>query len=121
MDIVNLITGLGIGAVLVAIIGWLKDRRKIASDTNLTDVQTLQNKLIYLEKVIDNIDKHNDRLQKDLEEVEARERERVKRIRELEDEVHSLRMNSRALEEQCARLSSKLTEFLGTEGSNKPK
>lgn len=116
MDIVNLITGLGVGAVLVAIVNWLKDRRKISSDVNLTDVQTLINKLAYLEKVIENIDKHNDRLQADLLEVENRERQRVVRIRELEDEVHSLRMNSRALEEQCARLSSKLAEFLTSEG-----
>ena len=59
-DVVNLVTGLGIGAVLVAIVGWLKDRRKLASDVNLTDVQTLQSKLAYLEKVIENIDAHTD-------------------------------------------------------------
>lgn len=115
-DIVNLITALGIGALLTAIVGWLRDRRKIASDVKLTDMETLQKQLTYLEKVIENIGEHNERLRKDLDDYEERERRRVQRIRELEDEVDRLRHGLRGMEQQCERLSSKLAEFLTTEG-----
>lgn len=112
MDIAQLITAFGVGGIAVAIIGWLKDRRKIHSDADLTDVQTLINKLAYLEKVIENIDKHNDRLQADLDASEERERKRIQRIRELEDEVDTLRRGLRNMEAQCERLSERLSEFL---------
>lgn len=116
--IVEIITALGIGALLTALVGWLKDRRKIASDVRLTDMETLQKQLAYLEKVIENVGKHNDRLQADLTRAEEREQTRVQRIRELEDEVDRLRRSFRDMEEQCARLSTKLAEFLTTEGEH---
>lgn len=114
--IVELITALGIGALLTAIVGWLKDRQKIASDVKLTDMETLQKQLAYLEKVIENIGNHNDRLRKDLDDYEEREKKRIDRIRELETEVDTLRRGLRTMESQCERLSTRLAEFLAPEG-----
>lgn len=116
--ILELITALGIGGLLPVIVGWLRDRRKILSDVKLTDMDSLQKQLTILEGVIKSVEAHNDRLRKDLSEYEDREHRRIQRIRELEEEVHSLRTNVMTLENQCQRLSTKLSEFLHTEGQS---
>ncbi len=118
-------------AGVAALLGWWSDRRKkaaeaarlnaeaevaeqsVAANVNLSNVASLQAQLVYLEKIIENIGKHNDKLQSEIEAAEERERKWVARVRELEEEVAQVRKNAAVLQEQCDKLERKLTEMAG--------
>lgn len=119
------ITALITGGVINALIGWIKDRKTVHATARLTDVQTLQAKLSYVEAVAEYLQKHNDRLQIDYEESEERNRKMRERVTTLEteldkirrsaqqtqDELERVRESATRTQEECEALSAKLAEL----------
>lgn len=116
------ITAIGGAAVIAAVLTYLADRRRkqaegrVAQGTVHAGIVTgnmaaLQAQLAYLEKIIDNVDKHNTKLQRELEEAEERERKWAGRVRELEEEVASLKRSSAAVTERCEALESRIRQL----------
>lgn len=101
------------GGALTTLLNWLRDRKKDAATAKLTDVQTLQAKLAYVEGVAEYLQKHNDRLQEDYEASEERNRSLRKRVSELEIEVDSVRRSAAHLQAKCEQLDRKLREVMG--------
>lgn len=106
------------GGALTTLINWWKDRKKDSAVAKLTDVQTLQAKLAYVEGVAEYLQKHNDRLQTDYEEAEERNRQYRQRVAQLEIEVDSVRRSAAHLQAECDRLDRKLKEVMGEEEAN---
>ncbi len=107
--ILALITG---GAV-TTLINWLKDRKKDTATAKLTDVQTLQAKLAYVEGVAEYLQKHNDRIQQDYDASEERNRIYRQRVIELEIEVDSVRRSAAHTQAECEKLEKKIKELMG--------
>lgn len=101
------------GGALTTLLNWLRDRKKDAATAKLTDVQTLQAKLAYVEGVAEYLQKHNDRLQEDYEASEERNRSLRKRVSELEIEVDAVRRSATQLQAKCEQLDKKLREVMG--------
>lgn len=101
------------GGALTTFLNWLKDRKKDTATAKLTDVQTLQAKLAYVEGVAEYLQKHNDRLQEDYEASEERNRKYRQRVAELEIEVDAVRRSAAHTQSECERLERKLQEVLG--------
>ncbi len=106
--IATIIASLGFGAVVQAVIGYFKDRKKISAEVKITDIEGLQGKLKYLEQVIEVLDKYNGRLREELDETQVRERGRVSRIRELEDELERVRVQVLDTKRRCDMLTEQL-------------
>lgn len=127
--IVGLITAVGIGGVLQALVQWFRDRKKTAADVEKTDVET---KLAYLNTVIERLDQENkrilDREQRTAQELAAEQERSAKlraRVRELEDELDSVRQSARETQytaritqEKCDELATRLKELV--EQANNP-
>ncbi len=121
----TLVTALLSGGAISALIGWLKDRRTVGATARLTDVQTLQAKLAYVEAVAEYLQKHNDRLQIDFEESEERNHKMRERVNTLEteldkirrsaqqtnDELERVRASAAKTQEECEALSMKIAEL----------
>jgi chromosome segregation ATPase len=99
--------------VIAAFINWLKERKKDEAATKLTDIQTLQGKLAYIEGVAEYLRKHNDSLQKDYDELEDRNRRMRVRISELEEELDKVKRSAAQTQAECERLSNTLQELIG--------
>lgn len=114
--IVELIAALGLGGVLSTVIGYFKDRKKTVSETHKTDAETT---LIYLNATIEQLSKENqrlvvncERLEEDLLEKEARNQLQRQRIRDLEDEIDSVRRSARETQLKCDELATRLEELI---------
>lgn len=105
------------GGVISAFVGWLKERKKDTATAKLTDVQALQAKLAFMEAIHDNLQKHNDNLQKDYDELEERHRRVRQRVTELEEELDRVRRSAAQTQAECVRLSERLSELLGEVGT----
>jgi chromosome segregation ATPase len=99
--------------VVSAFIGWLKDRRKDTATAKLTDVQTLQGQLAYMETVADNLHKRNEALQKDYDELDERYRAVRSRVTELEEELDRVKRSAAQTQAECESLGKRLKELLG--------
>ncbi len=113
---INVIIALGVGGILQALVGYVKDRKKVASDTEKTDVET---KLAYLNTVIERLDSEakraladRDRIQEELIEEQNRSATLRKRVRELEDEIDAVRRSTRDTENKCVELATRLKELV---------
>jgi chromosome segregation ATPase len=114
--IVTLIGALGIGGAIQAVIGWLRDRKKNASDVGKTDVET---KLAYLNTVIERLDSEakrslaeRDRIAAELSAEQQRSSDLRKRVRELEDELDGVRRSARETQHKCDELALRLKELI---------
>jgi uncharacterized protein YlxW (UPF0749 family) len=99
--------------VVTTFISWLRDRKKDSATVQLTDVQTLQAKLAYVEGVAEYLRRHNDNLEKDYDELEERYRSVRRRVTELEEELDRVRRSAAQTQAECENLSIRLTELLG--------
>lgn len=115
-DIVQLVTALGVGGALQALIGFFKDRKRNASDANKTDVDT---KLAYLNAVIERLDQEatrvleeNERLQEELSLEQGRSQNLRRRVRELEDEIDGVRRSARDTQSRCEELTIRLKQLV---------
>jgi chromosome segregation ATPase len=118
--IVAIIGALGVGGIIQAVISYLKDRRKITSDSNKTDVDT---KLAYLNTVIERLDAEakrslaeRDRLYGELTAEQQRSSDLRKRVRELEDELDGVRRSARETQHKCDELAVRLKELIDDAG-----
>lgn len=116
MTMAQLIAAMGIGGVLTAIVGWLKDRKKTNVETMKTDVDT---KLAYLGTVIERLDdeakralERGDRLQVELNAEQERSAMLRKRVRELEEEIDGVRRSARETQHKCDDLAIRLKELV---------
>ena len=114
--IAQLITALGLGGVLQALVGYFKDRKKNVSQTNRADAET---SLLHLNTVIDQLRKENsrvvadrDRLQDELTEEQTRSQTQRQRIRELEEEIDGVRRSARETQQKCDELANRLEELV---------
>lgn len=101
------------GGVITAVVGYFKDRRLGTATAKLTDVQALQAKLAYVEGIADNLKKHNDALQSDYDELDARHRSVRNRVTELEEELDRVRRSAAQTQAECEHLSRRLSELMG--------
>lgn len=100
------------GGALTQIIVWFKERKKDVATSRLTDVQTLQAKLAYVEGVAEYLRKHNDDLQKDYDELDERHRRVRQRVTELEEELDRVKRSAAQTQVECERLSHKLQDLI---------
>jgi len=122
--IAAVIAALGVGGIIQALVGYLKDRRKGAAETIKTDVDT---KLAYLNTVIERLDSEakrslaeRDRLAAELTEEQRRSSELRKRVRELEDELDDVRRSARETQHKCDELATRLKELIQEDDESKP-
>lgn len=106
--IVAVISALGSGGIVAAIVSWLKDHKKDAATAKLTDVQALQQQVLLLTQVSDFLRKENDQLQKDYEESETARRAMRMKMEELESKLSRV-------ERECASMREQLTEMRGND------
>lgn len=108
------------GGALTQILVWFKDRKKDVATVHLTDVQTLQAKLAYVEGVAEYLRKHNDDLQKDYDELDDRHRRVRQRVAELEEELDRVKRSAAQTQLECERLSDKLQALIEGQDSDSP-
>lgn len=99
-------------SVFAALIGWWKERKKDTAVAKLTDVQTLQAKLAYVESVAEYLRKHNDSLQADYDELEQRHRTVRNRVTELEEELDRVKRSAAQTQAECESLGKRLQSLL---------
>lgn len=99
--------------VLAACIGYFKDRHKDKATAKLTDVQTLQAQLTYVEGVAEYLRKHNDDLQEDYGKLEEKYRKQRERITQLEEEIMRVRQSAAQTQIECERLGHRLQALMG--------
>lgn len=114
--IVAVISAIGVGGIIQALIAYLKDRKRAVSDVAKTDVDT---KLAYLNTVIDRLDTEakrslaeRDRLAAELTAEQQRSSDLRKRVRELEDELDDVRRSARETQHKCDDLALRLKELI---------
>ncbi len=114
--IVTLIAAIGVGGIVQAVIGYVKDRRRNATEAVKTDVDT---KLAYLNTVIERLDTEakrslaeRDRLAAELTAEQQRSSDLRKRVRELEDELDEVRRSARETQYKCDELAQRLKELI---------
>ena len=114
--IVSLVGAVGLGSIIQALIGYIKDRKKITSDTTKTDVDT---KLAYLSTVIERLDAEvrrvisdRDRVNQELEEERLASAGLRKRVRELEDEIDGVRRSARDTQNRCDDLALRVQDLV---------
>jgi uncharacterized protein (DUF3084 family) len=114
--IVALVGAMGMGTIFSAVISWLKDRKKVSSDTAKTDVDT---KLAYLNTVIERLDAEvrrvisdRDRVNQELEEERLASAGLRKRVRELEDEIDGVRRSARDTQNRCDDLALRVQDLV---------
>lgn len=110
--IIAVIGALGVGGILQAVIAYIKDRKKITSESQRTDVDT---KLAYLNAVIERLDAEakrsladRDRIAGELSAEQERASNLRKRVRELEDELDEVRRSARETQTKCDDLAVRL-------------
>jgi chromosome segregation ATPase len=120
--IVALVTAAISGGVVQALITWVKDRRRDASEVQRTDVET---KLAYLNTVIEHLDKQAERERADKERAlselaAAHDENRTLRekVHNLQDELYEVRRSARETEHRCNELAAKLHELIEEENRN---
>lgn len=116
MNWVDILTALGIGGVLTAVVEWLRTRRQVEANTEKTDVDT---KLAYLGTVIEKLDAEIERVTRDRDRIceeltveQDRSRALRKRVRELEDEIDGVRRSARETQHKCDDLAARLKELV---------
>lgn len=109
----TVIASLTSAGVLTALIDWFRNRHKVASEVKLTDVQTLQAQLAYIEGVAEYLRKHNDDLQNDYTQLEDKYRKQRERISELEEEIRKVRQSAHQTQIECEQLGKRLEQLLG--------
>lgn len=114
--IVALITALGVGGIIQALIKYLTDRKKTDVDVTKTDVDT---QLAYLKTVIEQLAgevkrvvSDRDRIQEELLEEQSRSAILRRRVRELEDEIDGVRKSARETQHKCDELATRLQELV---------
>jgi chromosome segregation ATPase len=114
--IVTIISAVGAGGIVQALIVYLKDRKKNVSDAAKTDMDT---KLAYLNTVIDRLDleakrslAERDRIAAELAAEQQRSSDLRKRVRELEDELDGVRRSARETQNKCDELAVRLKELI---------
>lgn len=119
--IVAVISAIGVGGIIQALIGYLRDRKKTVSDAAKTDVDT---KLAYLNTVIERLDQEakrslaeRDRLAGELSAEQQRSSDLRKRVRELEDELDGVRRSARETQHKCDELALRLKELIDESGA----
>ncbi len=122
--IVTLIAAIGVGGIVQAVIGYVKDRRRNATEAVKTDVDT---KLAYLNTVIERLDTEakrslaeRDRLAAELTAEQQRSSDLRKRVRELEDELDDVRRSARETQHKCDELAQKLKELVAEDEMDSP-
>jgi predicted RNase H-like nuclease (RuvC/YqgF family) len=108
----SLIAAVITGGALTQLLVWLKERKKDGAATRLTDVQTLQAKLAYVESVAEYLRKHSEDLQADYDELEERHRRVRQRVTELEEELDRVKRSAAQTQIECERLSYKIQELI---------
>lgn len=118
--IATIVAAAGVGGIVQAIIGYLKDRKKTVSEINKTDVDTT---LAYLNAVIERLDADSkrslaerDRLASELTAEQLRSSELRKRVRELEDELDGVRRSARDTQNKCDELALRLKQLIKDTG-----
>jgi chromosome segregation ATPase len=119
--VVAVISAIGVGGIVQAVISYFKDRKKSASDVTRTDVDT---KLAYLNTVIERLDSEakrslaeRDRLAGELTAEQQRSSDLRKRVRELEDELDGVRRSARETQHKCDELALRLKELIDETGA----
>jgi predicted RNase H-like nuclease (RuvC/YqgF family) len=114
--IIALITALGVGGTIQALVHYFKDRKRNASESVKTDVDT---KLAYLNTVIERLDAEakrslaeRDRLAGELSAEQQRSSDLRKRVRELEDELDDVRRLAREAEHKCDQMAIRLRQLV---------
>lgn len=125
--VAQLVAALGGGALVQAVISYLRDRRQIKANGDIAaaatpfhieavGLETMEAKLAYLQKLLDSMDKQNARMQAQLEAtqgeraaLETQNRELRQRCWRLEEEVQDVRTKCRELDMTCGRLQEQLT------------
>lgn len=98
-----------------AVVNYFKDRKKDAATTNLTDMQTLQAKLAYIEKVAEFQQNHINDLHKEIEAERDSKNKMRQRVSELEQEVDKLKRSAAETQAQCDAMSVQLRQFMQQE------
>lgn len=114
--LVSLIAAVGLGGIFQALVGYFKDRKKIASDSFKVDIDT---QLATLNTVIDGLQKEVKRIGDDRdkirEELISEQEHSAKlrmRVRELEEEIDGVRRAARETQNKCDELANKLQDLL---------
>lgn len=119
---ISIISATLASGVVVTVINYFKDRRKLNNDSELAeriresqvavaDISAIQAKQAALEVIITQQANHITRLTAAGIEADERDTRRLARIRELEIEVDTIRQKSRETEDLCNQLSIKLRHF----------
>lgn len=115
--IVALITALGTGGVVAAVVGWLKDRKKDNATAKLTDVEALQKQVVLLTSITDYLRRENAALQVDRDSEFERSRRLARQLSEVQDELDKVRRQAARTQSQCEELSHKIKQM--QDGDNK--
>ncbi len=110
--LVSIITALATGGAVTALVSWLKDRKKDTATAALTDMQTLQAKLAYVEQVANFQKTHIEDLHKELAQERESKQKMRGRVTELEEEVDKLKRQAADTKDQCDRMSLQLRAFM---------
>lgn len=120
VTVASIVSAIGVGGVLQAVIAYFRDRRKNVSDAARVDIDT---KLAYLNTVIDRLDgeakrslAERDRTATELSAEQIRSSNLRKRVRELEDELDEVRRAARETERKCNDLALRLHDLTNPEG-----
>ena len=116
-DLASLVTAVGAGGIVQALIGYAKDRRRGTVEARKIDVET---SLTYLNAVIVRLDEEakrslseRDRLATELSAEQQRSSDLRKRVRELEDEIDRVRNVARDTEHKCDQLAQRIQDLTG--------
>lgn len=126
-SVISVITAIGFGGILKAIVDYFKDRKKRDSDTRRSDVDT---KLAYLNAVIVRLDEEAKRVQKErddelaryraerelmraeLNDAEQRNADLRRLVRELQEEIDDVRKSAQDTQHKCDDLANRLKELV---------
>lgn len=103
-----IVSVVGTGAGVTAIVGWWKDRKKDTANAKLTDVQALQAEIVALTDVTKYLREENANLRKDYVTSEKARRSMYLEVQQLQKELGQVQSH-------CERLNSQLKALLGRE------
>lgn len=102
--LIAIITAVCSGGLGVAVMGYVKDRKKDNATAKLTDVQALQQQVLLLTTISDYLRKENDQLQRDYSESEENRRKMRLRMEELESKLARVERECSAMREQIQEM-----------------
>jgi hypothetical protein len=123
--IVSVTGALGLSEILRQGVQWLKERRGInvkdtlaertlGAQVDVSDVNALQAKLVFMQSIIESQAKYRDMIDKELTEALEREHKLRTECFELQMAVQSLKMQASQMQERCESLERRIALMGGT-------